>query len=63
MIYLDLGLKPYCSTHLTDNLNKRMENNMIPYLKILIAFQEDLNLLQADTYVIQEIKPLQLTFI
>ncbi len=40
-----------------------MENNMIPYLKILIAFQEDLNLLQADTYVIQEIKPLQLTFI
>jgi hypothetical protein len=34
---------------------------MVLYLKVLLTFQDGLNLLLADTYLIREAEPLQLT--
>jgi Xaa-Pro aminopeptidase len=61
MIYFNLGLEPYWSTHLNDNLSQQFEKNMVLYLKVLMTFKDELNLLQTDTYLIQEDKSLHLT--
>jgi hypothetical protein len=61
VIYFDFGLEPYWATHLNDNLSQQFEKNMVIYFKVLMSFQNELNLLQTDTYLIQEATPLHLT--